>query len=484
MPTQSLHHRPAAVAGQFYASNPQELRAQIRGWLGGALKHASGSSPKLLMVPHAGYVYSGAIAAKAYDLLSSRRSSIRRVILLGPAHRVAVKGIAMPTVDAFDTPLGAIPLDRDALDGIADLPQVIASDLAHAHEHALEVQLPFLQEVLDPFSLVPLVVGHATPGEVAEVLERLWGGEETLIVISTDLSHFLDYEQAERRDQRTLQRLISLDATIDHEEACGASPVNGALKAAARHGLRAELLARCNSGDVTGDHGRVVGYASLAFWSESTVKEPYPDPVGESAMADDDALGRALLARARNAIARRLGHSLLEEPHHPALQLPGATFVTLHHEGRLRGCIGRLEAGNHPLEMDVRQNAIRAAFEDPRFNPVSAQDWPCLDLEVSLLESPRALEFESEPHALAQLNPGLDGVIFTWRHYRSTFLPQVWEQLPKIEDFMAALKRKAGLAETFWAEDVQLACYRVRVFREIEPADAAMNRALNRLETA
>jgi AmmeMemoRadiSam system protein A len=190
-----------------------------------------------------------------------------------------------------------------------------------------------------------------------------------------------------------------------------------------------------------------------------------------------------LLARARNAIARRLGHLLLEEPHHPALQLPGATFVTLHHEGRLRGCIGRLEAGNHPLEMDVRQNAIRAAFEDPRFNPVSAQDWPCLDLEVSLLESPRALEFESEPHALAQLNPGLDGVIFTWRHYRSTFLPQVWEQLPKIEDFMAALKRKAGLAETFWAEDVQLACYRVRVFREIEPADAAMNRALYRLET-
>jgi len=486
MPAQTLRHRPAAVAGQFYASDPQELRAQIRGWLGCAAQPAIGSSPKLLIVPHAGYSYSGAIAAKAYELLASCRPRIRRVILLGPAHRVAVKGIAIPTADAFDTPLGVVPLDRVALNLNADLPQVIANDLAHLHEHALEVQLPFLQEGLENFSLVPLVVGFATPDEVAEVLERLWGGEETLIVISTDLSHFLSYEQAVKRDQRTLQKLMSLDAAIVPEEACGATPVNGALKAAARHGLKAELLARCNSGDVTGDHARVVGYAALAFWSDSRlgIKDFTPGQESAEVDADSEVLGRALLARARNVIARRLGYPLLEEPHHPDLHLPGASFVTLHHEGRLRGCIGRLEAGDHTLEMDVRDNALRAAFQDPRFKPVSNHEWPHINLEVSLLESPQALKFESEHHALAQLTAGLDGVIFSWRHHQSTFLPQVWEQLPTVGAFMAALKRKAGLPESFWADDVQLACYRVRVFREFESADALMSQCLSRPEIA
>jgi hypothetical protein len=179
-------------------------------------------------------------------------------------------------------------------------------------------------------------------------------------------------------------------------------------------------------------------------------------------------LGPALLSRARNTIAGRLDLPLRDEQTHPLLASPGATFVTLHHESRLRGCMGRLEAGPHSLETDVRQNARRAAFEDPRFKPLTAGEWPYLEVEVSLLDSPEMLAFESEPAALAVLKPGVDGVIFSWRRYRSTFLPQVWEQLPVVEDFMAALKRKAGLPDDFWAEDVQLARYRVRVFKETE----------------
>lgn len=179
-------------------------------------------------------------------------------------------------------------------------------------------------------------------------------------------------------------------------------------------------------------------------------------------------LGQALLSRARNAIAERLDLPRRPENHHPMLESPGASFVTLHHQGRLRGCMGRLEAGTHTLEADVRQNAHRAAFEDPRFMPVTAGEWRHLEVEVSLLDPPRALAFVSETEALAALRPGEDGVIFAWRHYRSTFLPQVWEQLPDVESFMAALKRKAGLPADFWADDVELGRYRVRLFKETE----------------
>ena len=469
MRTSPLTYRAPAVAGQFYSSTPQQLSSQIQGWLHQTPIDPAQPCPKLLMVPHAGFIYSGSVAASAYALLVPYRSRIRRVILLGPAHRVALHGLALPAVDAFDTPLGAVPLDREWMDRVADLPQVRVSDLAHAQEHSLEVQLPFLQEALDCFSLVPLVVGETTAGEVAEVLDRLWGADETLIIISTDLSHFLDYAQAETCDLRTLSRILSMDATLTPEDACGARPVNGAIKAAGRHGLRPRVLGRCNSGDVTGDHGRVVGYAALAFSPEPAESVSISDAKGDQeSVAEDELLGRALLARARNAIARRLGLSAIEEPQHPAVHLPGATFVTLHQQGRLRGCIGRLELGKHSLEADVRQNACRAAFEDPRFDPVCREEWPLLSLEVSLLEAPRPMRFQSEHHALAQLKPGIDGVILGWRHHRSTFLPQVWEQLPTAEAFMAALKRKAGLSESFWAEDVELACYRVQVFREVE----------------
>ena len=189
--------RPAAVAGLFYPGNAATLRAQIAGLLGAANTAARELAPKILLAPHAGYVYSGAVAAAAYATLgAAARERIRRVVLLGPSHRVALRGLAAPTVDAFETPLGRIAIDRAALEKLADLPQVAARDDAHASEHALEVQLPFLQAVLADFRLVPLVVGRATPEEVAEVIARLWGGEETLIVISSDLSHYLPYARA------------------------------------------------------------------------------------------------------------------------------------------------------------------------------------------------------------------------------------------------------------------------------------------------
>jgi AmmeMemoRadiSam system protein B len=257
--------RPAAVAGMFYAAEPAVLHAQIAECLAAASADDSARAPKLLIVPHAGYVYSGVVAGHAYALLERWREQIERVVLLGPAHRVPVRGLAAPSVDAFETPLGRIPLDAAALAMLDELPQVVRDDRPHDGEHSLEVQLPFLQTVLGKFTLVPLVVGDASPAEVEQVIERLWGGDETLIVISSDLSHYLSYAQAQAIDGATARRILALDASIDHEEACGATPINGALQAARRHGLVPHLLDLRNSGDTAGDRRRVVGYGAIAF---------------------------------------------------------------------------------------------------------------------------------------------------------------------------------------------------------------------------
>ncbi len=266
--------RRPAVAGSFYPGGTAALTGMVSDLLAEASARAptqqAAVQPKAIIVPHAGYIYSGATAARAYAGLAEARQAIRRVVLLGPVHRVAVRGLALPGVARFATPLGEVALDQDAIADIRDLPQVVESAPAHAHEHALEVQLPFLQSVLDDFTLVPLAVGDATPDEVAEVLERLWGGPETLIVISSDLSHFLPYAAAQRIDRATAQHILDLNPVITHEQACGGTPVNGLLLAARRHGLQPRLVAQCNSGDTAGDRQRVVGYASFAFTPEAS----------------------------------------------------------------------------------------------------------------------------------------------------------------------------------------------------------------------
>src|ERR687891_780127 len=241
--------RPAAVAGMFYPGDARALAAEVEDLLGGVEQALPRLGfPKALVVPHAGYIYSGSVAARAYDELAAARGAVRRVVLLGPTHRVAVKGLAVPSAAAFATPLGKVRIDAEALREVSDLPQVVASDAAHALEHSLEVQLPFLQKVLDEFALAPFAVGSASVEEVAEVIERLWGGPETLIVVSTDMSHYHSYEQACRIDRATIERIASFATDIDHEEACGATPLNGFLLSSKKKGLSLKLLSACNSG--------------------------------------------------------------------------------------------------------------------------------------------------------------------------------------------------------------------------------------------
>jgi hypothetical protein len=255
--------RPPAVSGLFYPENPAILARDVRAML--ATAHSSGLSPKALIVPHAGYVYSGTIAASAYAALKNVAARIRRVVLLGPTHRVSVRGLALPGTDNFATPLGTVQVDSVAAKIIAHLPQVVTSPQAHTQEHSLEVQLPFLQTVLTDFKLLPLAVGMASDEEVAEVLELLWGGDETLIIISSDLSHYLPYDTAKRVDGATVQSVLDLTQGILHEQACGATPINGLLLCAHRHHLAPHLLDLRNSGDTAGSRDGVVGYAAFAF---------------------------------------------------------------------------------------------------------------------------------------------------------------------------------------------------------------------------
>jgi MEMO1 family protein len=264
--------RSPAVAGVFYPAESVDLIQEVSTLLARSTDGAHGKLlPKAIIAPHAGYIYSGPTAAAVYARLASARRQVTRVVLLGPVHRVPVRGLALPGVQAFATPLGMIPLDTAAIECIAMLPQVTVSPAAHASEHSLEVHLPFLQTVLEQFTIVPLVVGEATAAEVTEVIDALWGGTESLIIVSSDLSHYLNYPDAQAFDRATAQAILDLRTEISHEQACGGTPINGLLLTARRRGLQPELLDLRNSGDTAGNRRRVVGYGAFAFYENPHV---------------------------------------------------------------------------------------------------------------------------------------------------------------------------------------------------------------------
>ena len=254
--------RPPAVAGLFYPASTQALIETVDGLLEAA-DTGEPEQPRALIAPHAGYIFSGLTAAHAFSLL--RHHSVRRVVLLGPVHRVPVRGLALPVAEAFATPLGVVPLDWEGMRQIERMPQIVVFDGAHQMEHSLEVQLPFLQRALEDFTLVPLAVGDASGEEVADVLEAFAADPDTLILISSDLSHYHAYAEAQRLDAATADAILRLQTPISHQQACGATPINGLLTLAGRRNLRAKQLDLRNSGDTAGDRNRVVGYGAFAF---------------------------------------------------------------------------------------------------------------------------------------------------------------------------------------------------------------------------
>ncbi len=451
--------RQPAVAGVFYPGDAGELNAAVTYYLSLApAPEAANEPPKALIVPHAGYIYSAPIAASAYTRLKPISRTVKRVVLLGPSHRVSLRGLALSAATAFATPLGDVPVDRDAVQKISGLPQVQILDAPHDQEHSLEIHLPFLQVLLEDFSIVPLVVGEATPEDVAQVIERLWGGPETLIVISSDLSHYLDYDSARTLDAETCQTVEVLDAgAIRREQACGRIPMSGLMALAKRKGMRVETLDLRNSGDTAGDKSRVVGYGAWVFVENRTGNDQ--NEKGNSGDFTDhtrallEEHGETLLRIAAASIDHGLTHGTALAPANApqALLDNGACFVTLKHQGKLRGCIGTVEA-YRPLIEDVAENAFSSAFRDPRFPPLREEERAGLSLSISVLSPSHPMTFTDEESLLKQLSPGTDGLIIEDQGRRALFLPSVWESLPEPAAFMANLKRKAGMAVNHWSD--------------------------------
>ncbi len=446
--------RPAAVAGSFYPAQASELKAILSQYLDNT--RTVSAAPKAMIVPHAGYIYSGPVAATAYARLKPVRKQIKRVVLLGPAHRIAVNGLATVSVHQFTTPLGAISIDTDAIEKISDLHQVTTSDLAHAQEHSLEVHLPFLQTCLQDFKLVPFVVGDASAQEIAELLETLWGGEETLIVISSDLSHFLDYEAAQQRDRTTSAHITRLEyEKLTYEDACGRNPISGLLYLARKQGYDIKMIDLRNSGDTAGNKRRVVGYGAYILTL----------PVIESRYTWNE--GQQLIEIARQSIRHGLQHDralpIDTNAYHRHLRHQRATFVTLHKHGQLRGCVGSLEA-RRSLVSDISANAYAAAFQDPRFPALSEEEFDELDIHISILTPVSPIGFSSEEDLIRQLRPGVDGLILEDTGQRGTFLPSVWESLPEKSQFWRELKRKAALPYDHWSSTIKVYRYQTQSF--------------------
>jgi MEMO1 family protein len=446
--------RPAAVAGLFYPDDPDVLRAWCTAELDRAATWipADEPVPHAVIAPHAGYRYSGRVAASAWARVARRAPSTRRVLLLGPTHRVAVRGLAIPSVDALDTPLGPIAVDGATRELALGFTQVAVDDAPHAQEHSLEVHLPFLALALPGVPVLPLAVGRAEPDEVADVLAACWT-DDTVVVVSTDLSHYHPVDEARGLDAATIAAILRLDVeALLPQRACGAMPVRGLLALARRRGLGIAALDACTSGDTAGTADRVVGYASFALWDG-----PAPEPVLTA--ADGLTLRELAVAALRHGVAtgRPPEVALADLP--PRLRVPGAAFVTLQRDGALRGCIGTLEA-RRPLAVEVVARTVDAARNDQRFPPVDAAELPSIDVSVSVLTPPVPFACSGYDELVAALQPSIDGLVVDDGAHRATFLPSVWDQLPEPSAFVARLWAKAGLPSRHWSGATRVARYR------------------------
>lgn len=451
--------RESVIAGTWYPGDPAALKSAIQDYLD-AVPEPEGpklpaAPPTALIVPHAGYRYSGQVAACAYKRI--RNAAFDTVFIIAPSHRARFSGASIYDGAGYRTPLGVVPIDREAVTALVRSDERIRYvPEAHAQEHSLEIQLPFLQTVLGDFKLVPLVMGDqslATCQWLSEKVASAAGGKPALIVASTDLSHYHPYETAEKLDKVVLDRVAAFDpeglnrrlASGDCE-ACGGGPMVAAMLAARRLGAdAARVLHYANSGDVTGDKSRVVGYMAAAFWKSNGKKRP-DNPSKKNGPGLSEAEKALLHKIARESIAARLeGRPIPKyDAPSPALKETRGAFVTLKKHGRLRGCIGHI-VGRLPLTDTVCEMAQAAAFEDPRFPPVTASEFDDLDIEISAMTPLKEID------AVEEIQVGTHGLYITDDRRSGLLLPQVateygWDR----RTFLEQTCRKAGLPQDAW----------------------------------
>ncbi len=433
------------VAGKFYPSDAGTLANTVDQLLQSA--PSPQMQPKAIIAPHAGYQYSGKIAARAFNSLGNRKSDIRRVVLFGPPHRKAVKGIAVPSYQIFATPLGPVSVDRGAIEKLKVLPFVAEDDSPFENEHGLEVHLPFLQRVFENVEIVPALVGGISPGQAAQALRTVWGGDETLILISSDLSHFHDYDKASKTDNAAAAAIETLrSGQLGEDQACGRHAVRGLLLESIHHNLRATTIDLCNSGDTAGNKDRVVGYGAFVFEPSDKARLP-------------EASAKVLLDVARRVVIK--GAEIGEMPKLNVRDMPRLlmawrpTFTTITNGGKLRGCYGSFVA-TQPLINDVAKSAYAAAFKDSRFKPMTMAELARAELGLSILSVAYRFPVKDEDDLLGQVRPGIDGLIMRDGGQQGLFLPSVWEQLKTPEAFIKGLKRKAGRPENYWSDSLEI----------------------------
>jgi MEMO1 family protein len=446
--------RQPVFAGSWYEGDAGTLKTYLHGVVDKAPTDWA-PNPKVLIMPHAGHRFSGHLAARVAAQLNP--GTVRRIVIFGPSHRHGFRGIALPGSAGYRTPLGDLPIDAELATRVRAFHEVIAEPLAHAQEHSLEVILPFIQFRLGNLPILPLVVGAMEPHRLRALIAALWGGSETLLVISSDLTHFLTGDEAAKVDLQTACKVEKAESeALESHQACGHQALSALLDEGRRRGLRFTRLGLTHSGNITGDHSRVVGYGA---WAGHELKDAR---LSERLRGD-------LLRAAREGLGLRLKNGKVPDINTATFAIPlqgiGASFVTLSLNGQLRGCIGSLVA-HQPLVADVVNNAVKAGFSDPRFPPVTAAELEQCEIEIAVLSRSVAMTFSSEQDLLTQLSPGEDGLILIEGDRRSTFLPKVWDSLPTPELFLNNLKRKAGLPENHWSDSVQIARYTTERFAQ------------------
>jgi AmmeMemoRadiSam system protein B/AmmeMemoRadiSam system protein A len=464
--------RVPAVAGIFYSADKMRLDAEVEHYLA-VDSGASEQQPQILIVPHAGYEYSAPTAGKAYARLKKYGDKIKRVVLVGPSHRVAFDGIAASGHEAFITPLGRVPVNKSLVREIAKDGVVKVFEGAHEREHSIEVQLPFLQKTLGKFSILPLVYGRVAPETLARELKPFLGRKDTIIIFSADLSHYLDYDSARRLDGRTADMISQKTAGIEDEMSCGGPGINAALILARREHLHPELLDLVNSGDVKGGKAQVVGYGAWMFTpeEESSERDALAPIEQEERNLEDFAelYGRDMIRIARlgleEAVLSHKAYSPSRNDYADSLFDKGASFVTLEKGGKLRGCIGTVRPQT-AISHDIARNAYLAALEDGRFSSIAPGELKDMSITVSQLTDFERIEYANEKDLLARITPGIDGLILRDGNRQGLFLPSVWKQLPDRKEFLGRLKVKAGIAPEYWSSAIK-----VYKFRTVEVKD-------------
>lgn len=457
--------RKPQVAGQFYPEERAELLDLVTELMQRQPEPAIRRKPRILIVPHAGYQYSGLIAANGFRRLQG--FAYDGVVVVGFTHRMSFDGLSVDTVESYLTPLGEIPIDQEAVAVLQTYPGIAHHEAAHASgEHSLEVELPFLQVTLQRFRLVPVLMGGAGVEDAQRLADALAGLArlgDYLFVFSTDLSHYHPYEQAERLDDGTVSAVLSeTPQAVDRLfargqiEACGRGPIVTSLLLAAKLGYpKRELLYRANSGDTTGDPRSVVGYAAIGVFDRASA------PAAESLSREAGvALARAARASLERLLLKQASQPLVTLDRYPELSKARGLFVTLRKHGELRGCIGRIQT-DEPLATSVFAVAQDAAQRDPRFMPVSAAELPDLQVEVSVLTPPETLR------GVNDLVPGRDGVILEHEGHSGVFLPQVWDETgwTRVEFLRELASQKAGLPPDAW-QRATLFVFQAQLFEE------------------